>query len=120
MLVFFLHGVATKDAGYSRQLEALVKEEFIKRDQPLPLFYASFWGNVLNQTGQIWNWIHQDLQDLKRTHSQVDVWHYANELGQSMKADSTHSLTVSNSFNLCFIHIFKTAHQFSILFKSGE
>jgi len=38
MLVFFLHGVATKNAGYSRQLEALVKEEFIKRDQPLPLF----------------------------------------------------------------------------------
>lgn len=73
MLVFFLHGVATKNAGYSRQLEALIKEEFIKRDQPLPLFYASFWGNILNQTGQIWNWVHQDLQDLKRTHSQVDV-----------------------------------------------
>lgn len=73
MLVFFLHGVATKNAGYSKQLEALVKQEFIKREQPLPLFYASFWGNVLNQTGQIWNWIHQDLQDLKRTHSQVDV-----------------------------------------------
>ncbi len=73
MLVFFLHGVATKNAGYSKQLEALIKEEFIKRDQPLPLFYASFWGNVLNQTGQIWNWIHQDLQDLKKTHSQVDV-----------------------------------------------
>jgi hypothetical protein len=73
MLVFFIHGVATKDAGYSKQLEALLKEEFIKRDQLLPLFYASFWGNVLKQTGQIWNWIHQDLQDLKRNYPQVDV-----------------------------------------------
>ena len=73
MLVFFLHGVATKDAGYSRQLEALIKEEFIKREQPLPLFYASFWGNILKQTGQMWNWVHQDLQELKRNYSQVDV-----------------------------------------------
>jgi hypothetical protein len=73
MLVFFIHGVATKNAGYSKQLETFLKEEFIKRNQPLPYFYASFWGNVLTQTGQIWNWVHQDLQDLKRNHPQVDV-----------------------------------------------
>jgi len=52
MLVFFIHGVATKNAGYSKQLETFLKEEFIKRNQPLPYFYASFWGNVLTQTGQ--------------------------------------------------------------------
>ncbi|MGQ4649867.1 hypothetical protein [Lyngbya aestuarii] len=73
MLVFFIHGVATKDAGYSKKLEALLKEEFIKKDQSLPLFYASFWGNILKQTGQIWNWVHQDLQDLERNYPQVDV-----------------------------------------------
>jgi GTPase SAR1 family protein len=73
MLVFFIHGVATKDAGYSRQLEALIKEEFIKRNQPLPHFYASFWGNILKQTGQIWNWVHQDLQDFKRNYPKVDA-----------------------------------------------
>jgi hypothetical protein len=73
MLIFFMHGVATKDAEYSKQLETLVKQEFIKREQPLPHFYASFWGNVLKQTGQIWNWIHQDLQDLKKNHPQIDV-----------------------------------------------
>jgi hypothetical protein len=73
MLVFFIHGVATKDAGYSKQLETLLKEEFIKREQLLPLFYASFWGNILKQTGQIWNWVHQDLQDFKRNYPQVDV-----------------------------------------------
>lgn len=72
-LVFFIHGVATKDAGYSRKLESLIKQELIKREQLLPHFYASFWGNVLKQTGQIWNWIHQDLQDFKKSHPNVDV-----------------------------------------------
>ena len=73
MLVFFIHGVATKDAGYSKRMEALIKEEFDKREQPLPHFYASFWGNVLKQTGQIWNWIHQDLQNLKKSYPHVDT-----------------------------------------------
>lgn len=72
-LVFFIHGVATKDAGYSKKLEALIREEFNKKDKPLPHFYASFWGNVLKQTGQIWNWVHQDLQDFKKIHPTVDV-----------------------------------------------
>lgn len=72
-LVFFIHGVATKDAGYSRKLEALIREEFNKKDKPLPHFYASFWGNILKQTGQIWNWVHQDLQDFKKIHPNIDV-----------------------------------------------
>lgn len=41
-LVFFIHGVATKDAGYSRKLESLIKEELIKQNQLLSHFYASF------------------------------------------------------------------------------
>lgn len=69
----FIHAVATKDAGYSRRMEALLKEEFTQKGQPPPPFYASFWGNVLKQTGQIWNWIHQDLQDLKKNYPQVDI-----------------------------------------------
>ena len=72
-LVFFIHGVATKDAGYSKKLEALIREEFNKKDKPLPHFYASFWGNILKQTGQIWNWVHEDLQDFKKIHPNVDV-----------------------------------------------
>ncbi len=72
MLVFFIHGVATKDAGYSKRMEVLIKEEFDKREQQLPHFYASFWGNVLKQTGQIWNWIHQDLQNLKKSYPHVN------------------------------------------------
>jgi hypothetical protein len=73
MLVFFLHGVATKDAAYSKQLQFLLKEELTRRDQPLPHYYPGFWGAVLKQTGQIWNWIHQDLQNFKHSFPQIDV-----------------------------------------------
>lgn len=73
MLVFFLHGVATQDADYSKPLQNLLREEFNYRKQPLPHFYAGFWGNVLKQTGQMWNCIHQDLQNIKVNHPQVDV-----------------------------------------------
>jgi hypothetical protein len=73
MLVFFLHGVATQNADYSKPLQNLLREEFNNRRQPLPHFYAGFWGNVLKQTGQMWNWIHQDLQAIKATHPQVDI-----------------------------------------------
>lgn len=73
MLVFFIHGVATKDAAYSKQLQSLLKEELTRRDQPLPDYYPGFWGAVLKQTGQMWNWIHQDLQNFKRSFPQIDV-----------------------------------------------
>jgi hypothetical protein len=73
MLVFFLHGVATKDADYSKPLQTLLREEFNRFGQPLPHFYAGFWGNVLKQTGQMWNWIHRDLQNLKSNNPQADI-----------------------------------------------
>lgn len=73
MLVFFIHGVATKDAGYSKRLQFLLKEEFDKRDEPLPHCYGSFWGAVVSNKGKIWNWVHQDLRDLKKEHPQVDI-----------------------------------------------
>ncbi len=67
MLVFFIHGVATKDAGYSKRLQSLLKEEFDKRDEPLPHCYGSFWGAVISDKGKFWNWVHQDLRDLKKS-----------------------------------------------------
>lgn len=73
MLVFFIHGVATRGADYSKPLQNLLKEEFVRREQPLPNFFPGFWGNVFNQTGQLWNGIQRDLQDLKRIHPQVDI-----------------------------------------------
>ncbi len=73
MLVFFLHGVATKNADYSKPLQNLLRQEFNQIGQPLPHFYAGFWGNVFKQTGQMWNWIHQDLQNLKDANPQADI-----------------------------------------------
>lgn len=73
MLVFFLHGVATKDADYSKPLQNLLREEFVDRKQSLPHFYAGFWGNVLKQTDQMWNWIHRDLQEIKTIHPKIEI-----------------------------------------------
>jgi hypothetical protein len=73
VLVFFIHGVATKDAGYSRRLETLIKEDLNHRNVPLPIFYASFWGNTFKRTGQLWNYVHEDLKDLKNSHPKINV-----------------------------------------------
>ncbi len=47
MLVFFIHGVATRDVQYAERLKALIREEYTERNKSLPHFYSSFWGNVL-------------------------------------------------------------------------
>ena len=73
MLVFFIHGVATHDVKYGDKLKSLIKEEFDQRDKPLPYFYSSFWGDVLRDVGKIWNWIHQDLQEVKRDYPQTSI-----------------------------------------------
>jgi hypothetical protein len=73
MLVFFIHGVATRDVQYADKLKSFIKEEFTQRDKPLPQFYSSFWGDVLNDVSKMWNWIHQDLQEFKKEHHQADL-----------------------------------------------
>jgi hypothetical protein len=73
MLVFFIHGVATKDAAYAKPLQYLLKQEFEKRDKPLPHFHSCFWGSVASDKSKLWNWIYQDLKELKTKHPQVDV-----------------------------------------------
>lgn len=73
MLVFFIHGVATHDIKYADQLKRLIKEEFRQREKSLPLFYSSFWGDVLKDIGKMWNWIDQDLQKLKKYNPQASV-----------------------------------------------
>ncbi len=72
MQVFFIHGVATKDAAYSKRLQHLLREEFSKRDKQLPHFYGSFWGAVVSEKGRIWNRVHQDLRELKKNYPHVD------------------------------------------------
>ena len=73
MLVFFIHGVATRTVQYADDLKVLLREEFTTRGEPIPQFHSSFWGDVLSDVGKIWNWIHQDLQTLKTQDPSVDI-----------------------------------------------
>jgi hypothetical protein len=73
MLVFFIHGVATHNVQYADKLKSLIKKEFLQGEKPLPHFYSSFWGDVLRDVGKIWNWIHQDLQEVKKDHPQTSI-----------------------------------------------
>ena len=73
MLVFFIHGVATRDVNYAETLKNLIKEEFLQRNQTLPHFRSSFWGNVLRDVDKMWNWIEQDLQDFKKDNPQSNL-----------------------------------------------
>ncbi len=73
MLIFFIHGVATPTIQYAEELQLLVREEFLKRGELLPHFYSSFWADVLSDVGKMWNWIHQDLQEIKKQNPNVDI-----------------------------------------------
>lgn len=73
MLVFFIHGVATRDVQYAETLQQRIRDDFRQRGERLPYFYASFWGNVLKDISQMWNCIEQDLQILKQAQPEVDT-----------------------------------------------
>lgn len=66
MLIFFIHGVATRDVKYSHSLIEGIKKEFIQENQKLPYFYSSFWGHVLNDFNKIWNYIDEDLSSFEK------------------------------------------------------
>jgi hypothetical protein len=81
MLVFFIHGVATRDVRCADTLKALIKNEFVKRGKPLPHFHLSFWGNIVKDISKIWNQIHQDLQIVQQKSPEVnidDIFRYKN------------------------------------------
>ncbi len=44
MLLFFIHGIATRDAQYAKQLKAFIRQGFNNRGKTVPHFYASVWG----------------------------------------------------------------------------
>lgn len=73
MLVFFIHGVATRDVKYSNSLVDGIKKEFNQIDQKLPYFYTSFWGHVLNDFNKIWNHIDEDLNSLEQRNPGVST-----------------------------------------------
>lgn len=72
MLVFFIHGVATRDADYSSKLEQLIKTEFILREKKNPHFCPSFWGFALTDMRKIWNGIGEDLAAIKKKYPKID------------------------------------------------
>ncbi len=73
MLVFFIHGVATRDVKYSNSLIDGIKKEFNEINQKLPYFYTSFWGHVLNDFNKIWNHIDEDLHSLEKCNPGVNA-----------------------------------------------
>jgi hypothetical protein len=73
MLVFFIHGVATQDVKYATPLEELIRQEFQKKGKPSPYFCSGFWGDFLKDVGKMWDWIEQDLQDIKQESPQAEL-----------------------------------------------
>lgn len=61
MLVFFIHGVATRDIKYADPLKESIKQEFTLKNRPLPHFYSNFWGNALSDVSKMWNCLHQNF-----------------------------------------------------------
>ncbi|OKH39415.1 hypothetical protein NIES2119_06660 [[Phormidium ambiguum] IAM M-71] len=79
MLAFFIHGVATRDVKYADNLKELIRQEFIKRNQPLPYVYSSFWGDVLSDVDKMWNCIYQDVELASKNTPQIpseDLFRY--------------------------------------------
>ncbi len=53
MLVFFIHGVNTKNASYANILIKKIKESISYRNQPITSnFYSGYWGNLFNNKKQ--------------------------------------------------------------------
>ena len=50
MLIYFIHGVATRDASYANKLIKLIEEECKRKNRAIPYCHAGFWGNVLKGT----------------------------------------------------------------------
>jgi hypothetical protein len=66
MLIYFIHGVATRDASYANKLIKLIEEECKRKNLPIPYCHAGFWGNVLKGTEKLWRDIEQELQTQKQ------------------------------------------------------
>jgi len=72
MLVFFIHGVATRTTEYSDSLQTLMKNEFHQRGQDPPLFYSGLWANIYKEIENLWHRTDRELQKLPDPTSQFD------------------------------------------------
>jgi hypothetical protein len=73
MLVFFIHGVATRDVKYADALKAAVRTHCLEKKAAIPCFHASFWGNALSDVSKMWHQIYQGLHEHKAENPQVDL-----------------------------------------------
>jgi hypothetical protein len=83
MLIFFIHGVGTKNANYANNLVKNINQNFIRTEQETEaLFYSSFWGNLFNnKKSQTINFIEKDVVEAISKHKipkwlQKDVYRY--------------------------------------------
>lgn len=72
MLVFFIHGVAESKVKFAEPLQTLIRNEFLSRGESLPHFHAGFYADVLNSKGKIWNFIHQELENIHPEYPSTD------------------------------------------------
>ncbi|MGB5593896.1 MAG: hypothetical protein WBM62_07685 [Crocosphaera sp.] len=72
MLIYFIHGVATKDTSYAKDLIKLINEKCKYQNQELPHCYPGFWGDILKGTDKLWRDIDQELHNQKQQDSQFD------------------------------------------------
>ncbi len=74
-----MHGASVRQPGYADPLRTRIISEFTSRDVVIPEFYSSFWGDVLGDTNEIWDFVQQDLEAFKWDNPGVDlddVFHY--------------------------------------------
>ena len=73
MLIFFIHGVATRDIKYAEPLKIAIKKEFKKHGVISPCFYSSFWGNALSNIDRMWRQIERDINAIEQDYPEVNV-----------------------------------------------
>lgn len=78
MLVFFIHGVNTKDASYADVLIKKVKESIACQNQPITTyFYSGYWGNLFNNKKQhTISCIEKDLALACYRHQEYNIFSY--------------------------------------------
>lgn len=76
MLIFFIHGVATRDVKYAEPLKIAIREELNKHGVISPCFYSSFWGNALSDVDKMWSQIDRDINTLQHDYPEIDVKDY--------------------------------------------
>lgn len=74
-----MHGASVRQPGYADPLRTRLIETFTQRSLPVPEFYSSYWGDVLGDTHEIWDFVQQDLETFKWDYPTTDiddVFHY--------------------------------------------